>query len=229
MARGKSEGRRPKAEGPKLSSSNAQGLVLSYAEGPKTRQALVERNTAETRIRIGLKLDGPIGGSIATGLGFLDHMLRALQRHGRFGLEVAAKGDLEVDVHHLVEDVGIVLGMALKQAIGDAKGLERYGEATVPMDETLVQAVLDFSGRPYLGFVPEDLNLEGDAGGVNAYHLREFMRGLANHAGLTLHIRLLSGREAHHLIEAAFKALARALYQATRVTRLDLPSTKEVI
>ena len=195
----------------------------------KARQAMVERNTAETRIRLGLKLDGPIGGKISTGLGFLDHMLTAIQRHGRFGLEVVADGDLQVDVHHLVEDVGIVLGMAIKQAIGDSKGIERYADATVPMDETLVQAVLDFSGRPYLGFAPEELNVAGDAGGVNAFHLREFMRGLSNHAGLTLHLRLLAGREAHHVIEATFKAVARALYRATRVTREDLPSTKEVI
>jgi imidazoleglycerol-phosphate dehydratase len=193
------------------------------------RRAVVARNTAETKIHLSLSLDGPIGGKIGTGLGFLDHMLIAVQRHGRFGLEVAARGDLEVDVHHLVEDVGIVLGMALKQAVGDAKGIERYGEATVPMDETLVQAVLDFSGRPYLGFIPETLDIAGEAGGVNVYHLREFLRGLANHAGLTLHVRLLSGREAHHVIEAAFKALARALHGATRITRSDLPSTKEVI
>lgn len=192
------------------------------------RRASAERNTAETQIKLTLDLDGS-GGSIATGLAFLDHMLSALQRHGRFGLEVQAKGDLEVDVHHLAEDLGIVLGMALKQAIGDGKGLERYGEASVPMDETLVSVVLDFSGRSYLAFAPEELGIEGSAGGLNAYHLREFLRGLCNHAGLTLHLRLLAGREAHHVIEASFKALARALYQATRITRDDLPSTKEVL
>lgn len=192
------------------------------------RSASVERNTAETQIKLTLSLDGS-GGTIATGLGFLDHMLMALQRHGRLGLEVQARGDLEVDVHHLVEDLGIVLGMALKQAIGDARGLERYGEASVPMDETLVSVVLDFSGRSHLAFVPEELGLEGSAGGLTAYHLREFLRGLCNHAGLTLHVRLLAGREAHHVIEATFKALARALYKATRVTRDDLPSTKEVL
>ena len=190
------------------------------------RRVQLERNTSETQIRLHLDLDGPIGGSIATGLGFLDHLLTALQRHGRFFLEVQATGDLHIDVHHLVEDVGIVLGMALKQAIGDGKGIERYAEATVPMDETLVQAVLDFSGRPHLAFLPEELGVEGSAGGVNIYHLREFMRGLANHAGLTLHLRLLAGREAHHVMEAAVKALARSLYLATRLTRSDLPSTK---
>jgi imidazoleglycerol-phosphate dehydratase len=156
-------------------------------------------------------------------------MLSALQRHGRFGLEVKATGDLAVDVHHLVEDVGIVLGMALRQAVAEGRGLERYGEATVPMDETLVQVVLDLSGRSHLAFVPEELGIEGSAGGLNAYHLREFLRGLCNHAGLTLHVRVLAGREAHHVLEATFKALARALYQATRLTRPDLPSTKEVL
>ncbi|MDX2003966.1 MAG: imidazoleglycerol-phosphate dehydratase HisB [Meiothermus sp.] len=193
------------------------------------RTATVERNTAETQIKLTLDLDAEASGEISTGLGFLDHMLTAFQRHGRFGLEVSARGDLEVDVHHLVEDVGIVLGMALRQAVGDARGLERYGEASVPMDETLVGVVLDLSGRAHLAFAPEELGIEGSAGGVNAYHLREFLRGLSNHAGLTLHVRLLAGREAHHVIEAAVKALARALYKATRVTRRDLPSTKEVL
>ncbi len=193
------------------------------------RSAAIERKTAETQIRLSLDLDQAPQGTISTGLGFFDHMLAALQRHGRFGLQVEARGDLAVDVHHLVEDVGIVLGMALRQAVGDARGIERYGEASVPMDETLVNVVLDFSGRSHLAFVPEELNVEGSAGGLNAYHLREFLRGLCNHAGLTLHVRLLAGREAHHVLEATFKALARALYQATRLTRNDLPSTKEFL
>ncbi|RIH83187.1 Imidazoleglycerol-phosphate dehydratase [Meiothermus luteus] len=193
------------------------------------RSAQVERTTAETRILLSLELEGPPAGRISTGLPFLDHMLLALQRHGRFGLSVEAQGDLAVDVHHLVEDVGIALGMALRRALGEGQGIERYGEATVPMDETLVQVVLDFSGRSHLAFAPEELGVEGSAGGMNAYHLREFLRGLCNHAGLTLHVRLLAGREAHHVIEATFKALARALYQATRLTRGDLPSTKGVL
>lgn len=193
------------------------------------RSATIERNTAETQIKLGLNLDAAPGGTISTGLGFFDHMLSAVQRHGRFGLNIEATGDLAVDVHHLVEDVGIVLGMALKQAIGNGQGIERYGEASVPMDETLVQVVLDMSGRSHLAFSPEELGIEGSAGGLNAYHLREFLRGLCNHAGLTLHVRVLAGREAHHVLEATFKALARALYQATRLTRPDLPSTKEVL
>ena len=193
------------------------------------RNAKVERITDETEVRVRLDLDGPPRGEVATGLGFLDHLLKSLARHGRMDLEVHARGDLEVDVHHLVEDVGITLGMALDRALGQRAGLERFGEATVPMDETLVQAVLDLSGRPYLAFAPEELAIEGSPGGVNAYHFREFLRGLANHGRFTLHIRLLAGREAHHVMEAATKALARALYLATRVTREDLPSTKEVL
>jgi len=193
------------------------------------RSATIERNTAETQIKLSLNLDAAPGGMISTGLGFLDHMLYTVQRHGRFGLTIEARGDLTVDVHHLAEDLGIVLGMALKQAVGDARGIERYGEASVPMDETLVNLVIDLSGRSHLAFAPEDLGIEGSAGGLNAYHLREFMRGLCNQAGLTLHLRLLAGREAHHVIEATFKALARALHQATRLTRNDLPSIKEVL
>ncbi|MFN3368829.1 MAG: imidazoleglycerol-phosphate dehydratase HisB [Thermus sp.] len=193
------------------------------------REATVERATAETWVRVRLGLDGPTGGGIATGLPFLDHMLLQLQRHGRFLLEVEAKGDLEVDVHHLVEDVGITLGQALREALGEGRGVERYGEAFAPMDETLVLCVLDLSGRPHLEYWPEEWPVVGEAGGVNHYHLREFLRGFVNHGRLTLHLRLLSGREAHHVLEASFKALARALSRATRITGEGLPSTKGVL
>jgi len=193
------------------------------------RQAKIERITRETEVRLTLGLDGPAGGGLDSGLPFLDHMLEQLQQHGRFWLEVVARGDLDVDVHHLVEDVGISLGIALQRALGERAGLERYASAFVPMDETLVHAVVDLSGRPYLAFEPEALEIEGSAGGVNAYHLREFLRGLVNHSRMTLHLRVLAGREAHHVIEASFKALARALFAATRLTRDDLPSSKGVI
>ncbi|MBW6395523.1 MAG: imidazoleglycerol-phosphate dehydratase HisB [Thermus sp.] len=193
------------------------------------REASVERATAETWVRVHLGLDGPSGGKVATGLPFLDHMLLQLQRHGRFLLEVEAKGDLEVDVHHLVEDVGITLGQALREALGEGRGVERYAEAFAPMDETLVLCVLDLSGRPHLEYRPEEWPVVGEAGGVNHYHLREFLRGLVNHGRLTLHLRLLSGREAHHVVEASFKALARALHRATRITGEELPSTKGVL
>ncbi len=193
------------------------------------RKASVERLTQETEIRLEFGLDGPAQGEIETGLPFLDHMLRQLQRHGRFWLQVKARGDLEVDAHHLVEDVGIALGMALDRALGSRGGIERYGDAFAPMDETLVHAVVDLSGRAYLGFRPEALEVFGAPGGMNVFHLREFLRGFANHGRLTLHLRVLEGKEAHHVIEASFKALARSLDRATRVTRDDLPSTKELI
>ena len=191
-----------------------------------TRAAAVTRNTLETQITMALDLDQPLEGKISTGHGFLDHMLEQIRRHGRLGLVIAATGDLHVDVHHLAEDAGITLGQAVRQALGNKQGLERYADAFVPMDETLAQVVLDFSGRAHLEFHPETLTVTGDAGGFNIYHLREFLRGFCNHAGVTLHVRLLAGREAHHVIEAIFKAFARALYAATRVTHNALPSTK---
>ncbi|HGY08728.1 MAG TPA: imidazoleglycerol-phosphate dehydratase HisB [Oceanithermus profundus] len=193
------------------------------------RQATIERVTRETEVRLTLGLDGPVGGTVASGLPFLDHMLEQLVRHGRFQLDVEARGDLEVDAHHLVEDVGITLGMALARALGDRVGIERYASAFVPMDETLVHAVLDLSGRPHLAFEPEALGVAGAPGGVSVFHLREFLRGLTNHGGLTLHLRVLAGREAHHVIEASFKALARALHAATRLTHDELPSSKGVL
>jgi imidazoleglycerol-phosphate dehydratase len=191
------------------------------------RVASVERTTAETRIQVDLNLDAAPGGKAATGLGFLDHMLDQLVRHGRLRLDVAAEGDLEVDVHHLVEDTGIALGQALAQALGDSSGIERYADAFVPMDETLAHVVIDLSGRPALVFDPS--GFVGNAGGVTTYHLREFLRGFANHARATLHVRVLAGEEAHHVMEAIVKAFARALFAATRVTHDGLPSTKGVL
>jgi imidazoleglycerol-phosphate dehydratase len=190
------------------------------------RESFVQRDTNETQIGLVVNLDAALEAGIETGHGFLDHMLDQVRRHGRLGLSVTAKGDLEVDVHHLAEDTGITFGMAVLEALGDKKGLERYADAFVPMDETLAHVVLDFSGRAHLEFRPETLEVVGDANGFNIYHLREFLRGFCNHAGVTLHVRLLSGREAHHVIEAIVKAFSRALYAATRVTHESLPSTK---
>jgi imidazoleglycerol-phosphate dehydratase len=187
-----------------------------------TRAATVERNTLETQIKVTLDLDQHLTGKLETGHAFLDHMLDQIRRHGRLGLLVEGRGDLAVDAHHLAEDTGITLGMAVLQALGDKRGIERYADAFVPMDETLAHVVLDFSGRAHLEFKPE----YGDAGGFTIYHLREFLRGFCNHAGATLHVRLLNGKEVHHVVEAIFKAFARALYAATRVTSQDLPSTK---
>ncbi len=188
------------------------------------RTAEISRDTAETQIRLRLELDAGAGGRAETGHGFLDHMLAQLIRHGRLTLELSGKGDLEVDVHHLAEDCGIVLGQALHRALGERRGLERYADAWVPMDESLAHVVLDLSGRPFLAFEPG--GFEGHAGGFNAHHLREFLRGFCNHAGATVHVRVITGEETHHVVEAVMKAFARALYAATRVTTDELPSTK---
>ena len=169
------------------------------------------------------------GHRLQTGHGFLDHMLEQLARHGRFGLSVQATGDLHVEVHHLAEDVGITIGQALAQALGNRQGIERYGSQFIPMDETLAHVVVDLSGRAHLAFEPEKLDVWGLAGDFSHYHLREFLRGLCNHAGVTLHVRLLAGREAHHVIEAVMKAFARALRDAVAVTSDALPSTKGLL
>ncbi len=191
------------------------------------RQAAITRHTNETQIDIELDLDQSSGGNASTGHGFLDHMLSQLIKHGKLQLTVKAKGDLHVDVHHLAEDIGITLGQAFKEALGDSKGIERYANAWIPMDETLAQVVIDISGRPFINFEPS--GYEGDANGFNTHHLRELLRGFCNHAGINMHVRILSGSETHHVCEAVFKAFARALYQATRVTSKTLPSTKGVI
>lgn len=191
------------------------------------RSAEVTRSTNETRIRIRLGVDAEPGGTINSGHGFLDHMLEQLQRHGRFLLEVDGSGDLQVDVHHLAEDCGIVLGQAFEQALDDRRGIDRYGSAFVPMDETLAHVVVDLSGRSYLAFEPEVFS--GDAGGFNSFHLRELLRGFCNHAGATVHVRVLAGRETHHVCEAIVKAFARSLAVACRVTGNQLPSTKGVL
>lgn len=193
------------------------------------RRADQHRRTNETDVQVRLDLDAPLDGGVSTGHGFLDHMLDQLRRHGRLGLSVVASGDLHVEVHHLAEDTGITLGQALSAALGDRVGIERYGSAFVPMDETLAQVVVDLSGRAHLAFEPEKLDVWGDAGGLTHYHLREFLRGLCNHAGATVHVRLLAGREAHHVIEAVMKAFARALRDAVQVTGQDLASTKGVL
>ena len=190
------------------------------------RRARLSRDTSETQIEVELDLDAPLSSGITTGHGFLDHMLDQLRRHGRLGLAVQATGDLHIEVHHLAEDVGITIGQALNRALGDRAGIERYGSAFVPMDETLAQVVVDLSGRAHLAYEPERLEVWGDAGGFTHYHLREFLRGLCNHAGATVHVRLLAGREAHHVIEAVMKAFARALRDAVRRTGEGVPSTK---
>jgi len=191
------------------------------------RTAEVSRNTLETRIAVKLALDGTGKAQIATGLGFLDHMLEQIARHGAFDLEVAAKGDLHVDAHHTVEDVGIALGQALAKAVGDKKGLARYGHAYVPLDEALTRAVIDLSGRPGLEFRVDFVRAR--IGDFDVDLVREFFQGFVNHALATVHIDNLRGDNAHHQAETAFKAFGRALRMAVAPdARLAgaVPSTK---
>jgi imidazoleglycerol-phosphate dehydratase len=194
------------------------------------RRARLERVTGETAISLQLNLDGSGRAKVATGIPFFDHMLTLLARHALFDLEVRAQGDLQVDFHHTVEDVGIVLGQALAQALGDKKGIVRYGHFLLPMDETLARVALDFSGRPLLVFrAPKTINLNKlRAGDFPAQLTVEFLRALAQEAGLTLHVEVLYSGETHHLIEAVFKGLARALEQAVRrdARVRGVPSTK---
>lgn len=193
------------------------------------RTATIRRETSETQIALSLHLDGDGTGEIATGVGFFDHMLAHVARHGLFSLAVQARGDYQIDDHHTVEDVGIALGQALRQAVGDKTGLTRYGEATVPMDEALVLCALDFSGRGQAHVVLDFPDTR--IGGFATELVPEFFHAVAQNAGLTLHVRQLAGRNAHHLAEAAFKAFGRALRAATaRDPRVSgIPSTKGVL
>lgn len=184
-------------------------------ETKKARCAEIERKTAETQISIKLNLDGEGTCDIATGIGFLDHMLTLLAKHSFMDLTVKAKGDLEVDSHHTVEDIGIVLGEALREALGDKAGIHRYGNCFIPMDETLAQVCLDFSGRPFLVFGAEIPKIQ--LGNYDTEMTEEFFRAVAMHCGLTLHIRVLYGSNVHHIIEAIFKAFARAVAEAAAV------------
>jgi imidazoleglycerol-phosphate dehydratase len=188
------------------------------------RRAEIHRVTRETDVRIALDLDAGARGAPATGHGFLDHLLDQVVRHGRLGLEVEARGDLHIDVHHLAEDVGITLGQAWSRAVGDGVGIERYADAFVPMDETLAHVVVDLCGRPFLAFDPAAV--PGEVGGFTTFHLREFLRGFANHARATVHVRWLATGDPHHGCEAVVKAFARALHAASRITGDALPSTK---
>lgn len=190
------------------------------------RKGEVIRETSETQISLNLELDGQGTSDISTGVGFLDHMLELLARHGLFNLEVRCKGDLDVDGHHTVEDVGICLGLAVKEALGSAKGIKRYGWVVLPMDEALATVALDLGGRPYLAVsLP---TLDGDIGGFAMELLPEFFQAFCNNAGANLHIRVDSGRNRHHMAEAIFKAFSKALDQAVTIDpRVQgVPSTK---
>ena len=191
------------------------------------RTATVERNTLETQITVSVNLDGTGVFSCVTGLPFLDHMLEQVARHGLIDLDINAKGDLHIDAHHSVEDLGITLGMAIDQAVGDKKGLTRYGSAYVPLDEALSRVVMDFSGRP--GLFNHVKYTRGRIGGFDVDLFDEFFRGFVNHAKLTLHIDNLSGKNAHHQAETVFKAFGRALRMALSADERMagmMPSTK---
>ncbi|MEW6581616.1 MAG: imidazoleglycerol-phosphate dehydratase HisB [Actinomycetota bacterium] len=191
-----------------------------------SRRADVTRATAETDVRVTVDVDGAGRATISTGVGFFDHMLTLLAAHSGFDLDVEARGDLHTGSHHTVEDTGIVLGQALHRALGDRAGIARYGQALTPMDECLAQAAVDVSGRPYLAC---DVPLPATTiGGFETDLLSEFLRGMTNHAGITLHLRLLAGENPHHVIEACFKCVARALRAAVAVDprQSGVPSTK---
>ena len=191
------------------------------------RQAEIARDTLETRIRVKLDLDGSGHNRLTTGVGFFDHMLEQIARHGLIDLEVEAQGDLHIDAHHTVEDVGITLGQALARAIGDKKGLVRYGHAYVPLDEALTRVVIDLSGRPGLTFNVEFCR--ATIGNFDVDLVREFFQGLVNHAGITVHIDNLRGENAHHQAETIFKAFGRALRMAISPDPRaagSIPSTK---
>lgn len=199
------------------------------------RVGAASRATAESRVEVELDLDGTGTSRIATGVPFYDHMLTALSTHSMIDLTVTAEGDVEVDAHHTVEDVAIVIGQALRQALGDKAGISRYGDALVPLDEALAQAVVDISGRPYFVHTGEPDGMAyvliGGGGSRPPYAgslTAHVFESLAHHAGLTLHVRLVSGRDPHHIVEAQFKALARALRQAVEpdARRAGVPSTK---
>jgi imidazoleglycerol-phosphate dehydratase len=191
------------------------------------RQAQVTRNTQETRISVQLNLDGTGRSELSTGIGFFDHMLDQIARHGLIDLKVKAEGDLHIDGHHTVEDVGIAIGQALAQAIGDKKGIRRYGHAYVPLDEALSRVVIDFSGRP--GLTMHVPFTSGSIGTFDAQLTYEFFQGLVNHAFITVHIDNLRGQNAHHQAETVFKAFGRALRMATEADPRSaglIPSTK---
>ena len=194
------------------------------------RTAEINRKTNETDIRLMLNLDGTGAGEIRSGVGFLDHMLELFKRHGRFDLTLSCDGDTHVDDHHSVEDIGIALGQAFAQALGDKRGILRYGSCILPMDETLILTAVDISGRPYLNY---DLHIPTEkVGTFDTELVEEFFLGFVRNSGMTVHIKQLEGKNSHHIIEGAFKSIARTLRQAVAVDerfRDEIPSTKGVL
>lgn len=190
------------------------------------REAVISRKTGETDIRITLKIDGTGQSNINTGIGFFDHMLRSFAKHGFFDLDVQVKGDLDVDCHHTIEDTGIVLGEAIKQALGNKKSIKRYGSCILPMDEALVLSAIDLSGRPYLRFTSEFTT--DHVGDFDTEMVKEFFYAVSYSAGMNIHIKQLDGENNHHIIEAMFKSFAKALDEAVRIDEriADVLSTK---
>lgn len=194
------------------------------------RSAKIDRKTKETDIEIELNIDGKGLAEIETGIPFFDHMLSLMAAHGFIDVRLSAKGDTEVDYHHTVEDLGICLGTAISKALGDKKGIRRYGQATVPMDESLASVVIDISNRPLLAYRVSIR--ESKTGNFDVRLLKEFFRALVNYSGITMHVDLLSGKDPHHVAESIFKAFGRALDMATRIEeRLEgnIPSTKGIL
>ena len=189
-----------------------------------TRKAELHRETKETTIDVALVLEGRGTTTISTGIPFFDHMLEQLGKHGGFDLTITAKGDLEVDLHHTVEDVGIVFGQALREALGDKRGVRRFANALVPLDEALVQVAVDLSGRPFLVYDVEPV--AEWIGTFDPQLAEEFWKGFVDGARITLHLRSISGKNGHHVIEASFKGAARALRDAVKIESDDVPSTK---
>jgi imidazoleglycerol-phosphate dehydratase len=193
----------------------------------RPRVAEKKRSTKETEISVRIDLDGTGVAKVSTGIPFFDHMLEQIGRHGGFDLELTARGDLEVDTHHTIEDAGITLGAAFAEALGDKAGIRRFSSYLLPLDEALIQVALDLSGRPYLAYdvdVPSQM-----IGTFDPQLAEEFFRAFVTSAGITLHLRSLSGKNGHHVVEASFKGVARALRDAVRVDGGGIPSTKEVL
>ena len=194
------------------------------------REAIINRKTAETDISLSLALDGTGKSKIDTGVGFLDHMLTLFASHGRFDLTVVCHGDTNVDDHHSVEDIGISLGKAFREALGDKRGIHRYGDTVLPMDETLILSAVDFSGRAYLGYA---LDIKAEkVGTFDTELVEEFWLGFVREAACALHIRQLAGKNAHHIIEGTFKSVARSLREAVSIDETfknEIPSTKGVL
>jgi imidazoleglycerol-phosphate dehydratase len=203
-------------------------MTTSTSTPPTHRTGTLRRATKETSIDVDLDVDGSGSTEVSTGLPFFDHMVSQLGRHGGFDLTVAARGDLDVDAHHTVEDVGISLGQVLAEALGDKAGIRRFGSVSLPLDEALVEVALDLSGRPFLAY---DISFPPDTNGLGTPPFdpqlaEEFWRAFATAAGLTLHVRLQTGKNTHHIIEASFKGVARALRDAVRLEGGGIPSTK---